>query len=202
MLDQLKTYTRFYEISWFYKWIDVRTIDVTYKEKKKILLDAWYNSREADVWSYILLMNDFFQLDAEKNILWYIKENVQYIQILEQPKSAFEVLQDIIMQWLLSRQVMWSKIVSDDETEIQYTLHFSQNFFNAQSSTIRKYVDQCIAEWYDVSLGCNKVIISYSDTPPWFQDDFSEERSESAQATSEFIEKLGNYLWWRSSHGK
>jgi hypothetical protein len=98
MLDQLKTFTCFKEIVDFYAIADPKDMSKTFNQKKTLLITKGFTSREADVRSYVLVMNHYFSLIAEDEIIVAINENLHYVRQTLSAKSSFEQLEELLMQ--------------------------------------------------------------------------------------------------------
>jgi hypothetical protein len=196
MLDQIRSLTCFEEIANFYDTIDPIFIHKIFKQKKDLLIKSWKDSRAADVWAYILLFNEIFNLEEEHNIILYIEENTKYISNQKGFENAFEALKDHIVQAIFARGATWKQSIENYSTILD--IHFSQQYFSSHVVTIQKYAEQCIAEWYDILVSTNKLRLSCADAPVWFNTDtFSEERTEQSKQIKLFIEDTGKLLTWR-----
>lgn len=193
MIEQLQSMTAFDSILDFYTSTDPVEIKNIYKEKKKVLLNNKFNSREADVRSYVLTMNEFFTIIKEADLIENINKNLYYVRKEDWAQTPFEALQDIVMQWVLNRMVRATII--NDEVNSQKTLQIFmlKEYYQSHQTQLKKYADRCLKEWYDVILGPNRLYISYSSEPEWFDStEFDWDMSEQSKVVSSFIE----WLWW------
>jgi hypothetical protein len=192
MLDQLKTFTCFKEIVDFYAIADPKDMSKTFNQKKTLLITKGFTSREADVRSYVLVMNHYFSLIAEDEIIVAINENLHYVRQTLSAKSSFEQLEELLMQWVIGWKIRWSVMRDEVNEEKVIQMFVQKDYFRANQTKIKKYVDMCIWDWYDVALWLNKVEIAFSEKSVWF--DWGDEPSKQAMLVSKFIEAMKGHL--------
>lgn len=104
-------------------------IDANYKHRVSFLLWKWYEWRIADIWAYIFVVNDIFELYIPINdLLTYMSKNLDSAGYMDNdnadnPHMDFK---GIVMQCLLKWQLRW--FVSDSKWSTIYTLVIPDEF--------------------------------------------------------------------------
>jgi len=100
LLSDIQKYTAYKDIyATYLKYADdINELLAVYKQR---LLKADIPPRPSDVWSYIFVVNDIFDLGVdEEELIWYVKYHLNNVWLLKEPKNNWDPIKELC--WLIS----------------------------------------------------------------------------------------------------
>ena len=124
-------------------------LDRKYEEFADRLKQDGVHARVADVWAYSFVINDLFQIGYTYDELYnFMKTNLKNVGY--DLDSAIKIwkehhLKSIIINWIMSRNVMWTYEMKDDHDV--YTIMFMEDYYQKNRGNLNFMVGQFNKEW-------------------------------------------------------